>query len=100
GIERIAQLVLFGQLDEALDELIVSIAMDVDALDGAARLAGVEHRAVNQVLDSRPHRRVGPHVGRVFAAEFQPRRYEPFAGGPLPGVPARHRSGESDEADA
>jgi len=43
----------------------------VDALDAATRLAGIEERAVHQVLDRMRHVRVRAHVGRVLAAQFQ-----------------------------
>src|SRR5215467_6240069 len=47
GIERIAQLVFSGQFHETFDELMVNVVMNVDSLDGAARLTGVEHCAIN-----------------------------------------------------
>ena len=39
------------QRDEALDEFVVDLRVDVDALDAAAALAGIEERAVDEVLD-------------------------------------------------
>ena len=45
--------------------------MDVDALDPAAALAGVEAGAVDEVLDRVGEVGVGADVGRVLAAELQ-----------------------------
>ena len=36
--------------------------MHVDALDAAARLPGVEVRAVDEIFDRRPERRIGDRV--------------------------------------
>ena len=47
-LERVAQLVLPGQLDEGVDEGLEQRALDVDALDGAAGLAGIEEGAIHQ----------------------------------------------------
>ena len=46
--------------------------MHVDALDAAARLAGVEERAVDEVLDRVGEVGVGAHIGRILAAELEP----------------------------
>ena len=48
--------------------------MHVDALDAAARLAGVEERAVDEVLDGVGQVGVRPDIGRILAAELQPHR--------------------------
>ena len=48
--------------------------MDIDALDAAAALAGVEDRAVDQLLDGGVEIGVRPHIGRILAAEFEPER--------------------------
>ena len=45
--------------------------MDVDALDGAARLARIEEAGVDDVLDGESKVGVGPHIGRVLAAELE-----------------------------
>ncbi len=42
---------LLGQLDHAVDEFLVARRRDVDALDAAAGLAGIEKRAVGQGFD-------------------------------------------------
>ena len=73
--------------------------MCVDALDAAARLARVEERPVNQVLDRMGHVRVGAHVGRVLAAQFQAGADEAAGRGLLHCVTAGDRAGEGDEVD-
>ena len=100
GIERIAEPVVFRELDEAFDEGVENVALHVNALDRAARLAGVEERAVDEVLDRRGERRIGAHVSGVLAAELEAGRDEALARGALHGVPAADRPGERDERDA
>src|SRR5438067_7045546 len=53
-IERIAEAIFARELDEAVYERLVERAVHINALDTAARLAGVEVRAVDQVFDRRP----------------------------------------------
>jgi len=43
----------------------------IDALDGAAALAGIEHRAIDQILDRVVELGIGADIGRVLAAQFQ-----------------------------
>src|SRR3546814_8735175 len=50
GVERVAQDIAAGQLDEALHEGPVEALVHVDPLDAAARLAGIEEGAVDGVL--------------------------------------------------
>jgi hypothetical protein len=69
--------------------------VDVDALDAAARLAGIEERAVDQILDSVTHVGIGTHIGRVLAAELEADADEPAGRGLLDRPAARHRSGEA-----
>src|SRR5262245_58563891 len=51
ALQRIAELVAVGEIDEALEKKLVDILMHEDALDAAAGLAGIEERAVDQILD-------------------------------------------------
>src|SRR5205085_1069790 len=64
---------------------------------GAARLAGVEERAVDEVLDCRLERRIGTHISRVFSAELEAQADEAACRGSLHRMPARHGPGEGDE---
>ena len=80
--------------------VVVDALVHVDALDAAARLAGVEVRAVDEVLDRVRDVGVVPHVRRIAAAELEPRADEARRGCPLHGVTARDRAREGDEVDA
>src|SRR3546814_15321179 len=73
--------------------------MDVDALDGAAGLAGIEEGAVRQVLDGVLQVGVGPDIGRVLAAELQPASGEPASERLLHGEAAGDRAGEGDRSE-
>ena len=73
--------------------------MHVDALDAAAGLARVEERAVDQVLDGMGQVGVVAHIGRILAAELEPRADEAIGCRALHGVPARDRAGEGHEID-
>ena len=100
SVQGIGELVLPGKLDEAFDEGLEHLSVHVNPFDAAAGLAGVEVRAVHEIFDGRRERGVGPDVGRVLAAQFQPRCHEAPACGPLHRMAAGHRAGECDEADA
>ena len=97
GVERAAQLVLAGEGGEALDEGLVDILVHIDPLDGAARLAGVEEGAVRQVFDRVVEVRIGPHIGRVLAAQLEADAEEPPGRRLLDAGAAGHRAGEGDE---
>ena len=73
--------------------------MDVDALDAAAALAGIEEGAVDQILDREFQVGVGRHVGRVLAAEFEAEGGERSRRRPLHAPPAFDRTGEGDMVD-
>ena len=88
-----------GELDEALDEVVVDVLMHIDALDAAAALAGIVERAVDQVLDRVVELGVGADIGRVLAAELEPERREGAGRGPLDGAAAGDRAGEVDVVD-
>src|SRR5215468_1585315 len=95
-----AQPVLAGELGGALEERLVDVLVDVDPLDAAAGLAGVEESAVDQVLDGVRQVGVGPDIGGIAAAELQPGADEAIGGGSLHGAAAVDRAGEGDEVDA
>ncbi len=62
--------------------------MHIDALDGAAALAGIEHGAVDQVLDRMGEIGIGADIGRILAAEFQAEAHELAEGRLLHGMAA------------
>ncbi|MNP24644.1 hypothetical protein D3C76_1174180 [compost metagenome] len=70
-VQRVAQHVLTGQFGEAIDKGRVDFPVDVDTLHGAAALPGIEETAVHQVLHRMLEVGIGPHVGRVLAAELK-----------------------------
>ena len=92
AVERIAEAVLVGEVDEAVEEFLVDVLVHVDALDAAAGLAGIEHGAVDQVLDGVRQVGVGAHIGRVAAAELEAEADEALGGGLHDGVAGRHAS--------
>ena len=82
-VERVAEHVAAGGLDEAVDELVVHVGVHVDPLDRAARLARVEERTVDVLADRVREVAVGAHVRRILAAELEPGADEPLAGAAL-----------------
>ena len=88
-----------GDLDQAIDEAVVDVAVHVDALDRAAGLAAVEERAVGQVLDRVREIGIGPYVGGVLAAELEADAEKTRGCGLLHAVPAGDRAGEAHEVD-
>ena len=59
-----------GSADALCDPMIVDALVNVDPLDAAAGLPRVKEGAIDDVLDGVGQVRVGPHIGRVFAAEL------------------------------
>ena len=98
--ERIAEAVLARLGDEAFDESIVDVAVDVDALDGTARLPRVEVRAVDEIRDCVFERRVRSDVRGILPAELQIRRDELARRGLLHRAASVDRPGERHEGDA
>src|SRR5205823_2825627 len=94
-VERIAEQVPPGEIDEAIDEGVVHVGMHIDALDAAAALAGVEIDAVDDVLDRVLQVDVGAHIGRVLAAKLEPDARERSGRGALDRFPGRDRTGEA-----
>ena len=74
--------------------------MDVDTLDAAARLAGIEEGAVDDVFDGVAELGVGADVGRVLAAELEAGTDEARRRGLLHRVTTGYGAGEGDEVDA
>ena len=99
-IERVAELILTGQRDEAVDELVVYPSVDVDALDAAARLARVEERSVDELLDGAAEVGIGADVRGIFASELEPRADEPLRGRLLHRMASVHGARERHEVDA
>ena len=75
-----------------MDELVEATLVDVDPLDAAAALAGIEAGAVDQALDRVGEVGVLADIGRVLAAELEVGRDERLPGRRLDGVPGRHRA--------
>ncbi|MNQ81273.1 hypothetical protein D3C85_962860 [compost metagenome] len=93
-IQRVAQHVLAGEFDEALDELRVKLPVHVDAFDGAAALPGVEETAVHQVCHGVLEIGIGAHIARVLATQFQAHAEETAHGGSLHDRAGLHGTGE------
>ena len=73
--------------------------MHIDALDAAAALAGIEIRAVDDVLDRVREIDVGAHIGRVLAAKLKPDAREGAGRRALDRLAGRDRAGEADLID-
>lgn len=74
--------------------------MDVDSLDAAAALAGVEHGAVDEVFDGVGEVGVFANIRGIFAAEFEIHADEHVVGGCLNFAAVGDGTGEGDEVDA
>ena len=70
-VDRVADLEALHRRDEGVDEGVVDPLVHVDALDRAAALAGVVHRAVGERLGGGLRVGVVADVGRVLAAELE-----------------------------
>ena len=99
GVQRIADDEILRLGDEALDEFVIDLLVDIDALDAAAALAGIVEGAFDQIGDGMVELDVGQHIGRVLAAEFQAERHEGSRRGLFDRPPAGHRAGEVDMID-
>src|SRR6185295_16814060 len=73
--------------------------MHVDSLDAAARLARVEERAIDEVLDRMREIGIGPHIGRILTAQLEPDANEAAGRRLLDGTAGIDRSGEGDVID-
>ena len=98
-IERIAEDILAGQLDESLHERVVARFVDVDALDATAALPGIEEGAVDQTFDCEFQIGVCRDIGRILAAEFEAECRERSGRRALHRAPRLDRSGECDMID-
>src|SRR6185503_18101575 len=99
-LQRVAELVLAREVDEAFHKRLEDLLVDVDPFDAAAGLAGIEVAAVDQVLDRELEVGIRAHVGGILAAELEAGGDEAPGGGLLDGVAAGNRTGEGDESDA
>src|SRR5262249_56833962 len=88
------------EVGEALDEIVIDLGIDIDALDPATGLPRIVERPVDKILDGVIELGVGPDIGRVLAAELKSGRGEGAGGGTLDGAAAGDRAGEIDVVDA
>ena len=75
-VERVADLEALGLADDAGDEVVGDLALDVDALDPRAGLAGVGEAAPDGARDRVGELGVGADDHRVLAAELEHRALE------------------------
>ena len=99
-IERIAEPVGRSRRGESFDEAIVEALVHIDALDAAAALPGIVEGAVDDIGDRIVEVGVGPHIGRVLAAEFEAERGEGSGRRALDRLAASDRAGEVHMIDA
>ena len=85
------------KVGETVDKIVINRVLNVDALNAAARLAGIEKSAINQILHRMADVGVGAHIGWILAAQFQPDADETPGRGGLDHFPARDRTGKGDE---
>ena len=95
----IAHLVPLDLGDERLDEGVVDLLVDVDALDRAARLAGVVERAVGDAGGGGSDVDVVADVHRVLAAELELHLDHLAAGLGADAGAGRIRAGEEHAVD-
>jgi hypothetical protein len=98
-VHGIAELVVREDGFAGVEEGGVDVGVDVDALDGTARLAGVEDGAVDYFRGGPLRVYVWSDVGWVFAAEFEADVDDSVGGGFLDGKTARDGAGEADVVD-
>ena len=84
ALQRIAEIVFLRQRHGALDEILVDVLVDIDALDAAAGLARIEEGAVHQILDGMGQRGIGADIGGIAAAELQAQADEALRRPPRP----------------
>src|SRR5262249_34514972 len=82
-VERAAHLARLGLLHEAVDELVVDLALDEQPAAGAAALALVEEQAEVGALDGLVEVGVGEDDVGALAAQFEADALEVAAGGGL-----------------
>ena len=88
-----------GDFGDAGDEIVEQASVDVNPLNPAAGLPAVEKRSVGEVFDGVVEIGVGPHIGRILAAQLQAEPGEGSAGGDFHRPPAGHRAGEVNLID-
>ena len=71
GIERIAEDVFASHVRKSTDNAIEMASMHVNAFDRAARLPGIEERAIGKILDGIVQVRIGSNISRILSAELQ-----------------------------
>src|SRR5213082_1792516 len=99
-VQRVAEPVPLNQLDAAAREALMNALVNVDTLQAAAGLTGVEVRPVHDVLHGVWQIGIVTHIHRIAAAEFEPHPDETLGGDALHRPAAGHRAGEGHEVDA
>ena len=98
-VKRRAHHILRGERHRIVNEAPEQILVHIDALDAAATLAGVEHRAINQRFDRSREIGISPDIGGVLAAQLQPHRRESSCRRTLDRTTRRNRPREADMVD-
>ena len=89
-VARIAKQVRIRQRDRGVQKAVMDPSIDVHPLYRAARLAGIEERAVDNVLYRLIECGVRAHVRRILAAQLEARADEPTRRRALYRLPAGH----------
>ena len=92
--------ILRDVLRELLDDLVILILMDVQALQRRAGLAGVDETTPEQLLQQRFDVRARQHDAGVVAAEFQGHPLQVLRGAAHDLLAGGDRAGEHDLVDA
>ncbi len=87
------------KVGETVDKIVINRVLNVDALNAAARLAGIEKSAINQILHRMADVGVGAHIGWILAAQLQPDADETPGRGGLNHFTTGNRTGEGDEVN-
>ena len=71
GMQGVAEDGARREFDERANEVVEQRLVDVDALDRATRLPGVEERAIDEFGRRFPERCITPDIGRILAAQLE-----------------------------
>ena len=99
-VKGVAEAKVLGDGYGLLDKCIVKGIDDIDPFDTAARLAGVEHGCIDQGDSRCIYVRIGHHVRRILATQFQANASKGPSRGPFDAAAALDRSGKIDEIEA
>ncbi len=94
AVQRIADDILFRQVNETVHKTIINGFVNVDAFNAAAALAGVEEGPIHKIADGMIQIGIGQNIGRILPAKLEPQCHEGACRSPLDSAAAANRTGE------